>query len=168
MDRDGADAVEQILAQLALGNRFIRLAIGGRDQTAVGFVRGLPTHRTHFLVLQHSQELALGIDWHFGDLVQQQRPAFRQPKQSIAIGVRAGEGAFHGAEELAFDQFARQGGAIDLDDLALAARAESMDEVGDHFLAGSALAGNQHGHIAGRDALDRAHDVAHHDTLEDR
>jgi hypothetical protein len=82
--------------------------------------------------------------------------------------VCAGEGAFHRAEELALDQFARQGGAIDFDDLALAARAESMDEVGDHFLAGSALAGNQHGHIARRDALDRAHDVAHHDTLEDR
>ena len=89
-------------------------------------------------------------------------------EQSLAVGVRAGEGAFHGAEQLALDQFARQGGAIDLDDLALAAWAESMDEVGDHFLAGAALAGNQHGHIARRDALDRAHDITHHHALEHR
>ena len=82
--------------------------------------------------------------------------------------MRAGEGAFHGAEQLAFDQFARQGGAVDLDDLALAARAEGVDEVGNHFLAGAALAGDQHGDVAGRDALDGADDLAHGGALEDR
>src|ERR1017187_2196929 len=52
MDRDGADAVVQIFTQLTHLNRFICLAIGRCDQTAVGLVGGLPAHWTHFLVLQ--------------------------------------------------------------------------------------------------------------------
>ena len=168
MDRDRADAIKQIFAQLALGNRFVGLAIGGSDQAAVGFIGGLATHRAHFLVLQHAQELALGVHRHFGDFVQQERAAFGLAKQAFAIGVGTGKGPFHGTEQLALDQLARQRRAVDLDDSALAARAEGMDEVGDYFLARAALTGNEHGDVAGRNALDSADDLAHHDALEHR
>ena len=144
VDGNGADAVEQIFAQLAVLDGFVRLAIGGGDEAAVGLVAGLAADRADFLVLQHAQQFALRVDRHFGDFVQQQRAAFGLAEQTFAVGVRAGEGAFDGAEQFAFDQFARQGGAIDLDDLALAARAQGVDQVGDHFLARAAFAGDEH------------------------
>ena len=43
-----------------------------------------------------------------------------------------------------------------------------MDEVGDDFLAGTAFAGEENGHIAGRDAFDGAHDCPHRLALEQR
>src|SRR5208283_2763138 len=87
---------------------------------------------------------------------------------TLAVGMRAGKSAFNGAEQFAFDQFPRQGGAIDFDDSGLAARAESMDQIGDDFLARAALAGDENGDIAGSHALDGADDFAHGGALEDR
>ena len=46
------------------------------------------------------------------------RAAFRLAEESFAIGMRAGKRAFDGTEQFALDQFARQRGAIDLDDPA--------------------------------------------------
>ncbi len=50
----------------------------------------------------------------------------------------------------------------------LAARAQRVDEVGDDFLAGAAFAGDEHGHVAGRDAFDGADDRLHRGALENR
>ena len=80
--------------------------------------------------------------------------------------MRAGVGALHGTEQLALDEFTRQGGAVDLDDPALAARAEGVQEIGNDFLAGAALAGDQNGHVAGGDAFDGADDLAHGGAVE--
>jgi hypothetical protein len=108
----------------------------------------------------------LGVDGHFGDFVQEQRAAFGLLEEAFAIHVGAGEGAFDGAEELAFDQFAGQGGAVDLDERAFAAGAEVVDEVGDDFLAGAAFAGDEDGDVAGGDFFDGADDGFHGHALE--
>ena len=80
--------------------------------------------------------------------------------------MRAGEGAFHRTEQFAFDQFARQGGAIDLDDPPFAARAHRVDQVGDDFLAGAAFTGDEDRNIAGSDALDGADHRLHGRALK--
>ena len=82
------------------------------------------------------------INRHFGDFVQEQRPVFGLTEQTLAVAVRAGKGAFDRAEQFAFDQLARQGGAIDLNDFSFAARAESMDQVRNDLFARAALAGD--------------------------
>ena len=120
-----ADAVEQILAQLAVLDGFFGLAIRRGDDAAIGLVTDLAADRPDFLFLQHAQQFALRINGHFGNFVEEQRAAFGLAEQAFAIGMRAGESAFHGAEQFAFDQFARQRGAIDLDDAVLAARAQA-------------------------------------------
>src|SRR6185369_1815092 len=58
--------------------------------------------------------------------------------------------------------------AVDLDEWALITRAESMDQVGNDLFAGAAVAGDQNGYIARRDALNRAHDGFHLCALENR
>ena len=104
---------------------------------------------------------------HFGDFVQQERAPFGLAEEALAVGVGPGESAADGPEQLAFDQFAGQGGAVDLDDLAFAAGAQGMEEVGDDFLAGAALPSDEDGDIARRDAVDLADHVPHGGALED-
>ena len=81
--------------------------------------------------------------------------------------MRAGERAFDRAEQFTFNQFAGQGGAIDFDDFVFAARTERVEQVGDDFLAGAALAGDEHGDVAGGDAFNGADDFLHGGAAED-
>ena len=166
VNRNGADAVIKVLAQFAVLEGVFRLAVGGGDDAAVGLVAGLAADRADFVVLQDAQQLALRVDGHFGDFVEQQRAAFRLAEKTFAVGVRAGERAFDRTEQFAFDQFAGQGGAIDFDDFVFAARTERVEEVGDDFLAGAAFAGDEHGDIAGGDAFNGAHDFLHGGAAE--
>ena len=168
MNRNGADAVIKVLAQFAVLDGVFRLAVGGGDDAAVGLVAGLAADRTDFLVLQDAQQLALRVNGHFGNFIEQQRAAFGLAEKPFAVGVRAGERAFDRAEQFAFDQFAGQGGAIDFDDFVFAARTERVDEVGDDFLARAAFAGDEHGDVAGGDAFDGAHDFLHGGAAENR
>ena len=116
MHRDGADAVEQVFTQFAVLDGFVGLAVGGRNDAAVDLVAGGVAHRPHFLVLQHAQQFALRVDGHLGDFIQEQGAALGLAEQSLPVGVGTRESAFLGAKQFAFDQLARQRGAIDLDD----------------------------------------------------
>src|SRR5207244_6106673 len=58
---------------------------------------------------------------------------------------RAGEGASFESEQLCLDQFARDGGAVDLDEWPVAPRRGVVQRGGDELLAGAALALDEHG-----------------------
>ena len=90
----------------------------------------------------------------FADLVEEEGAAVREFEAADAVAHRAGEGAAHMAEEFALEQFARNGGAIDADERAVGAAGGFVDGAGDQFLAGAALAGDQHRGGGGRDELD--------------
>ena len=91
---------------------------------------------------------------------------------SGAGDVRAGEGALLVPEQLGVDQVLGQRGAIHADEGLAFARAELHDGVGHQFFAGAALAANDHGGIAGGDAIDSvvhpAHGLAAADHLAQR
>ena len=59
------------------------------------------------------------------------------------IAVGAGEGAAAVAEELAFEQVAWDGGAVEGDEGLLGSVREVMNGAGEDFLAGAALARNR-------------------------
>src|SRR5262249_14594023 len=58
------------------------------------------------------------------------------------------------AEQLAFHQPGRQGGAVHLDERLVLALAQGMDGPGDQLLARAGLARNEHGGIGGGDTAD--------------
>ena len=72
----------------------------------------------------------------------------------MLLGDRAGEGALLVAEQLAFEQAGRNGGAVQLDERAAAAAAQVVNRAGDQLLAGAGFAVNEHGRIGRRDGLD--------------
>ena len=70
-------------------------------------------------------------------------------KQSILGGNGPGERALHMSKQFAFQQRRRQRRAIAGQKGIVAAAAELMDGPHDHFLAGAAFAGDQHGCVGG-------------------
>src|SRR5262245_35146219 len=82
------------------------------------------------------------------DLVQEDRSGMRLLELADARGRRAGARAFLVAEQLAFEEFGGQRGAIDLDERPLAARRALMDGTGDQFFPDAALSPNEDGDVA--------------------
>ena len=66
------------------------------------------------------------------------------------VGGGAGEGASHVAEQLALEQLLGNGGAIDGGEVLLGPRAHPVDGAGQDFLAGPALAGDEHRGVVAR------------------
>ena len=107
MNGNGADAVIKVFAQFAVLDGFLGHAVGGGDDPAIGLVTGLAADGPDFLVLQHAQQLALRVNRHLGNFVEEQRAALGLAEQAFAVGMRAGERAFDRAEQFAFNQLAR-------------------------------------------------------------
>ena len=78
---------------------------------------------------------------------------------ALAIGAGVGEGAADVAEHLALEQRRRHAAEIDLHERLGGAAAVAMDRLGDQFLAGAALAGDQHRRVGRRDAADQLEDA---------
>ena len=76
------------------------------------------------------------------------------------MGDRAGEGAALVAEKLGFEQAGGNGGAVDPDESAFAARAEIVNGAGDDFLAGAGFAEDQDGGGGGSGELDLGESAA--------
>src|SRR5262249_53334119 len=77
------------------------------------------------------------------------------------VAVGAGEGAAAVAEELAFDEVAGDGGAVEGDEGLVGAGGVGMNGAGDDFLAGAALAGDEDVDGRAGDALGEGPDSAH-------
>ena len=81
-------------------------------------------HRdTHFSFLKNAQKFGLQLEGNIAHLIEKKRTAVGQLKASHALRDRPCKSAFFVSEQLAFKQSRRNGGAIHLDQGALAARA---------------------------------------------
>ena len=160
---DGHDmqAVEQVLAEAAGIDLGLRVAVGGADDADVDRRRLVLADPLDRAGLQEAQHLGLQAKIHLADFVEEQRAAIGLAGSAGAVRGGAGEGALHMAEDLAFQQVARDGGAVDGDERLVATAAELVQGIGAELLAGAALAGDEHGGLAGgrvlQDAVDRLH-----------
>src|SRR6185503_10049970 len=79
-------------------------------------------------------------------------------EQTCARALRIGERAAHVAKQLALEERRRHRGTVDGDERLIAARRQVVQRARDQLLAGTGLAGDEHGRIAVGDAayeLDR-------------
>src|SRR6185295_1754864 len=90
------------------------------------------------------------------DFVEEQRAAVGKLEPADAVAQRAGEGAPDMAEELALEQLARNGGAVDADQRPVAALARFVDGARNQLLAGAGLAADHHRSRGRRHQLDLA------------
>src|SRR3989442_15389463 len=71
-------------------------------------------------------------------------------------------------EGLTLEERWRDGVAVEADELSRGARAELVDQAGDHLLAGTRLPGDQDRYVRGGDALDAPPDPLQRDALADQ
>ena len=127
VDAQDVDAVVQVFAEAGLTHERLDVAVGGGDDAHVDLDGLVAAQALEALVLEHAQQLGLQPEAQFAELVQEQRAPVGLLEAAGAGLVRAGEGAFFVAEQLAFEQGLRDVGAVDLDERLLAARAVEVD-----------------------------------------
>ena len=59
LDRNDVEAIEQILAKLAVGDQLAQVAVGGGNHAHVDALRALGAERLELALLQHAQQLRL-------------------------------------------------------------------------------------------------------------
>ncbi len=106
-------------------------------------------HRLKALLVERAQHLGLGLQRHVAHFIQKQRSAVGLLQLADFVIERAGQAALAVAEQLAFDEFFGNGGAVHFDERLGGARAGGVNRVRDQFLAGAAFAENQHAAVGG-------------------
>ena len=168
---DGVQAVEQIVAEAAVGDLFLKVHVGGRDDAHVDRNGGAPADAFDDLFLQETQQLDLERVRQVADFVEEEGAFVGGLDFSNCLLDGAGEGAAFVAEELRFQQVFGDGAAVDGDERLLGARAEIVQGAGEGLLAGAAFAEQEHGDVGGGEAFDGAADLQHRvrrgdDTLD--
>ena len=167
VERNHVQPVEQIFAEVAAIDLLFELLVGGGDHAAVhadAFERadGFDT-----LFVEHPQQLGLRTEAHVADLVQEKRAAVGFLNLPGLVFTRPGEGPAPVAEQLAFYQVFRDGGAVDFDERLLGPRTQGVNGVGHQLLAGSAFAVDEHAAVGGRHQRQLLADGLHGDAFAD-
>src|SRR6202011_3641220 len=109
----------------------------------VGLDRFVAAQSLEASILKNAQDLRLRQRTHVADLVEEHGAAGDLLELADALAVRAGEGAFLVAEQLALQQVLGDGGAVDREEGLLRAPAVLVQGPRDQFLAGTAFAGDE-------------------------
>ena len=142
---DDVEAVEQVLAERLLGDEIAQVLVGRGDDADVH--RGPHAIGADLLQLagfEEAQQQALHAQRHLADLVEEQRAAVGHLELALLVAVGAGEAALDVAEQLRLEQRLGQAGAVDGDERPRRADAVGVHRARHQFLAGAALAGDQH------------------------
>ena len=165
------EPVKEVAAELLLRDHLAQVAVGGRDQANIDRDGPVTAQAFDLAFLERAQQLGLQIERHLADLVQKQRALVRQFQTAHLARDSAGECALLVAEQLAFQQAGRNGGAVELDKRPVAPRAQPVDGARQQLLAGARLSLDQHCGVGGGYRFDLLQYLAQagalaHDVLE--
>jgi len=82
IDGDDVEPVEQVLAELALGDPVLQICVGCGDDPNVNTQRARFADREDLALLEKSQQLGLDVDWQVADFIEEQRAADGGPKHA--------------------------------------------------------------------------------------
>ena len=140
---DDVEAVEEVLAEPALGDQRFEVGVGRGDDADVDLDRLRLAEAVHFVGLEEAQQLGLELGPDLGNLVEEERAAGGGADDAVEGVLGAGEGALAIAEQLALEHLARHGGAVEGHERLGGAAGGAVDGAREHFLAGAGLAGEQ-------------------------
>ena len=161
LDVDHVDAIVQILAEAAFGNRLRQLFVRRQDHADIDLERLGAADLLELQLLQHAEQLHLHRRAGGADFVEEDRAAVGLQELAHLVAGRAGEGAGDVAEQFAFQQRFGKGTAGHFDERSFRPAAAAMDRAGDHRLARAALAGHQHRGPGVGHAADHLEDLQH-------
>src|SRR5258708_22502726 len=161
-----------MLLEFAVTDHLPQVSIARRDDTNIDPRGTGAAHSLELALLEHSKKLGLKLQRHVSNFVEEQRSTIGQRKTAHVRTNSAGESSALVSEEFAFQKTGGHRRAVHLDEVPAASRTELMNRSGDHFFAGSRLAGDQDSDIRGRHRLNFREDRAHaatapHDCLQE-
>ncbi|MEZ4388816.1 MAG: hypothetical protein R3D98_14830 [Candidatus Krumholzibacteriia bacterium] len=161
--RDGQDrqAVVEVFAEPALPHGHLEVAVGGRDDAQVDVALHRVAQAVEGALGQQAQQLGLGGHGQVAHLVEEEGAAVGRRGQSLAVGLRAAEGALDVAEELPLEHGVGDRGHVHGHERLVGAGALAVDQLRHHLLAGAGLAGQQDGLVVGREHVDRLQRLLH-------
>ena len=92
------------------------------------------------MLFEHAQQFGLQRQWHFANLVQEQRTLVRQLKDASLLRASIGERAFFVAEQFALEQCFRNSRAVDGDKRLGLAHTLVVQRLGNQVLTGTIFA----------------------------
>ena len=112
-------------------------------------------------LLDHAQQLGLGLERDVADLVEEDRALVGELEQALLRVDRAGERALHVAEQVRLEQVRRQVAGVDGDERAIRPRRMLVQRPRHQLLAGAALAVDENGRPARRGLDDQVEHLPH-------
>jgi hypothetical protein len=107
-DGDHVQAVEEVLAEAALLHGAPQVDVRRRHDAHVHLDHVDAAQAHELAVLQHAQQLRLGLERDVADLVEEERALVGQLEQALLRVDGAREGALHVPEEVRLQQVVRQ------------------------------------------------------------
>ena len=114
-NRKNAEPVPKVFAKPAPADFLFQVAIGGGNYPRIDFDGAGAAQPFKLAILDHAEQFRLQFQRQFPDLIQKKGGAVGHFKSPQLPGMSTGESTFLVAEQLAFDEIGRQGGAIHLD-----------------------------------------------------
>ena len=140
---DDVQAVVQVLTEAAILNELLEVGVGGGDDAHVDVDGRELAERVDLARFEEPQELGLKVETEVANLVEEQGAVLGGPDEALVVAIGAREGAAALAKELALEELARDGGAVEGDKGFVGAVGMLVDRAGDDFLAGAAFPGNR-------------------------
>ena len=158
---DGHDLqpVVEVLAEAAPLDLVVKVLVRGADEADVHNPRARLADAADLFLLEDAEELGLEGQRQISDLVEKERAAGGLFDKADLVPHRPGERAPGVAEELAFEERLRDGGAIDGDERPAASAARVMNGLRRELFARAALAGDEDRSVRIADLLDHGADA---------
>ncbi len=164
-DRHDVQPIEEVFPKGAFFDFLQEILVRRGEDADIDLHQLRAADPVELLLLQRTQHLGLRAQAHVADLVQEQRPAVRLFELAPLHRGGAAEGALFMAEQLAFDQRFRNGGAIDGDEGPIGACAVLVNPPRHQFLAGPVLAADQDPAVGGTGRFDQLTKLFHRRRL---
>ncbi len=142
-ERDDVEAIEEVFAEVAAGDLFFEIFVGGGDDAGVDVDGGGGTDGVEALFVEGAEDFGLRLEAHVADFVEEEGAAVGSLEGAAFLGGLVGAAGARSvaiAEEFGFDVVLGDGGAVEFDEDAVAAEGLGVDGAGDEFFAGAGFA----------------------------
>ena len=156
----------EVLTESAGLDQGRQISQGGRHHPGLEVPLAAFAHPSKSTLGQHPVELDLQIGGHVADLVEKESAIARRFEEAGVRLACAGERAASVAEQLALQELAGNGAAVEGHERPACPRT-LVDGPGRYLLTGAALPCKQHGHIQIGHPRDEASDVVHEGAFAD-
>jgi hypothetical protein len=161
------EAVVEVGAELSGLDGGGEVAVGGGEDAGLD-ADGLDgSDGEDLFIFDGAEELGLGAGSEFADFIEEEGAAAGGDEETGLIAVRAGVRAALMTEELIFEEFGGDGGAVDGEEGGIGILAEAVERAGGEFLSGAGFAGDEDGAAGGADFSEEVSDILHGAAVAD-